>query len=82
MNSFADSPHSELDASADTHEADVLLPQLEPSPGLLIDEDGRYTYSYGPNGFSGLLHNRFVLGCAVFASIGGLTFGRAQVDCE
>jgi hypothetical protein len=34
-----------------------------------------YTYAYGPGGFAGLLHNRVALACAVFASIGGLTFG-------
>lgn len=41
-------------------------------------EDGNYTYAYGPAGIAGLLHNYYALGCAVFASIGGLTFGYDQ----
>jgi hypothetical protein len=38
-------------------------------------QDGRYSYAYGPQGYAGLLSNSYALGCAVFASIGGLTFG-------
>lgn len=45
---------------------------------LIAHPDGRYTYSYGPSGLKGLWHNYFALGCAVFASIGGLTFGYDQ----
>jgi hypothetical protein len=41
---------------------------------LKVDGD-EYSYAYGPQGFAGLFHNPYVLGCAVFASIGGLTFG-------
>ena len=37
-----------------------------------------YTYRYGPPGFSGLLRNRYTFACALFASIGGLTFGYDQ----
>lgn len=37
-----------------------------------------YTYAYGPQGLRGLLHNSYALKCAVFASIGGLTFGYDQ----
>ncbi|EIM90835.1 uncharacterized protein STEHIDRAFT_72465 [Stereum hirsutum FP-91666 SS1] len=37
-----------------------------------------YTYAYGPQGLRGLLHNSYTLKCAVFASIGGLTFGYDQ----
>ncbi|KAH7921651.1 general substrate transporter [Leucogyrophana mollusca] len=37
-----------------------------------------YTYAYGPGGVRGLLANRYTLGCAVFASIGGLSFGYDQ----
>jgi hypothetical protein len=37
-----------------------------------------YTYRYGPPGVSGLLQNRYALACALFASIGGLTFGYDQ----
>ncbi|EIN06423.1 MFS monosaccharide transporter [Punctularia strigosozonata HHB-11173 SS5] len=57
-------------------EGDVLLPRR--SGRLVVDEDGNYSYSYGPKGLQGLLHNRYALGCAVFASIGGLTFGYDQ----
>lgn len=37
-----------------------------------------YTYRYGPPGVPGLLHNKYALACALFASIGGLTFGYDQ----
>lgn len=37
-----------------------------------------YTYRYGPPGVAGLLRNRYTLACALFASIGGLTFGYDQ----
>lgn len=46
---------------------------------ILLREDGSYSYSYGPPGLAGLLQNRFALACAVFASLGGLTFGYDQV---
>ena len=46
---------------------------------LVIHPDGHsYTYSYGPKGLTGLLHNYYALGCAVFVSIGGLLFGYDQ----
>ncbi|KAF9784036.1 general substrate transporter [Thelephora terrestris] len=37
-----------------------------------------YTYRYGPPGLAGLLRNRYTFACALFASIGGLTFGYDQ----
>ena len=37
-----------------------------------------YSYTYGPTGLAGLLANTYALRCAVFASIGGLTFGYDQ----
>ncbi|KAJ3916774.1 hypothetical protein F5877DRAFT_80595 [Lentinula edodes] len=37
-----------------------------------------YTYTYGPKGLAGLALNRYALLCAVFASIGGLSFGYDQ----
>ncbi|KAI0089245.1 hypothetical protein BDY19DRAFT_944872 [Irpex rosettiformis] len=40
--------------------------------------DGHYTYNYGPGGLAGLFHNYYALGCALFASIGGLLFGYDQ----
>lgn len=44
-----------------------------PSPGSYT-----YTYRYGPPGVAGLLRNRYAFACALFASIGGLTFGYDQ----
>lgn len=51
-----------------------------PHGGILhVHPDGtNYTYAYGPPGIAGLLHNYYALGCAIFASIGGLTFGYDQ----
>jgi hypothetical protein len=40
-----------------------------------VDSEG-YSYAYGPQGYAGLLRNSYALSCAVFASIGGLTFGK------
>ena len=37
-----------------------------------------YTYRYGQPGLAGLLRNKYTLACALFASIGGLTFGYDQ----
>ena len=37
-----------------------------------------YAYAYGPAGLAGLRANAYALRCAVFASIGGLTFGYDQ----
>lgn len=45
---------------------------------LKIHTDGTYSYSYGPPGVAGLLQNRYALLCAIFASIGGLSFGYDQ----
>lgn len=46
---------------------------------LFIHAEGNsYSYSYGPRGVTGLLHNRYAVGCAMFASIGGLSFGYDQ----
>ncbi|GBE80765.1 MFS glucose transporter mfs1 [Sparassis crispa] len=46
---------------------------------LILDPDGHsYTYAYGPKGIPGLFHNYYALGCAVFASMGGLLFGYDQ----
>lgn len=46
------------------------------------DRDGgehySYTYAYGPGGLAGLRANTYALRCAVFASLGGLTFGYDQ----
>ncbi|KII95512.1 hypothetical protein PLICRDRAFT_34394 [Plicaturopsis crispa FD-325 SS-3] len=71
-----------------TQASDPLLPNSDSggfvrktayNGSLIIHEDGHgYSYSYGPKGLSGLLHNYYALGCAIFASIGGLTFGYDQ----
>ncbi|KAJ3781221.1 MFS monosaccharide transporter [Lentinula aff. detonsa] len=46
---------------------------------ITVQPDGlSYTYTYGPKGLAGLAHNRYALLCAVFASIGGLSFGYDQ----
>lgn len=46
---------------------------------LSIHADGdSYSYCYGPRGVAGLLRNRYAVGCAIFASIGGLSFGYDQ----
>ncbi|KAI6043445.1 general substrate transporter [Pisolithus marmoratus] len=37
-----------------------------------------YSYAYGPTGLAGLFRNRYAAGCAIFASIGGLSFGYDQ----
>lgn len=41
-------------------------------------EGDSYSYAYGPRGITGLLHNRYAAACALFASIGGLSFGYDQ----
>ena len=41
-------------------------------------EGDSYSYCYGPRGVTGLLRNRYAAGCAIFASIGGLSFGYDQ----
>ncbi|KAJ7146886.1 MFS monosaccharide transporter [Mycena epipterygia] len=46
--------------------------------GLTVHADSTYSYSYGPPGLEGLWHNYYALLCAVFASIGGLSFGYDQ----
>ncbi|EPQ55310.1 hypothetical protein GLOTRDRAFT_61251 [Gloeophyllum trabeum ATCC 11539] len=56
-------PHSASDSDSHEHEDDVDL---------------TYTYAYGPSGLLGLLHNKYALGCALFASIGGWVFGYDQ----
>lgn len=45
---------------------------------FVVHPDHSYSYAYGPPGILGLLHNYYALGCAVFASIGGLLFGYDQ----
>lgn len=75
-------------------EADVSSPLLPPSPSpspypakqidlrggtLTVHPDGEhYSYAYGPTGLAGLRANTYTLRCAVFASLGGLTFGYDQ----
>ncbi|KAJ7719987.1 MFS monosaccharide transporter [Mycena maculata] len=69
-----------------THDDAQSTPLLSPSGGappalhggLTVNPDSTYTYSYGPAGLAGLWHNYYALLCAVFASIGGLSFGYDQ----
>jgi hypothetical protein len=53
-----------------------------PNPGSSTDPSSpgsyTYTYRYGPPGVAGLLRNKYTFACALFASIGGLTFGYDQ----
>ena len=50
-----------------------------PHGGLFIQHsDHTYSYAYGPKGILGLIYNYYALGCAIFASIGGLLFGYDQ----
>ncbi|KAI0303686.1 general substrate transporter [Multifurca ochricompacta] len=68
-------------------EASPLLPS-SPSPAkpvnlrggtLSVHPDGEhYSYAYGPTGLEGLRANTYTLRCAMFASLGGLTFGYDQ----
>ncbi|KAI5988218.1 hypothetical protein EDD15DRAFT_2389359 [Pisolithus albus] len=37
-----------------------------------------YSYAYGPTGLAGLFRNRYAAGCAIFASVGGISFGYDQ----
>jgi hypothetical protein len=62
-------------ASAPLLDSTDSLQHKDLQGGHLTVQGDAYTYAYGPSGYAGLLHNPFVLGCAVFASIGGLTFG-------
>jgi hypothetical protein len=80
-----------LSLEADDVSAPLLLPScsshtkplgLNLRGGTLsVHPDGEhysYSYAYGPTGLAGLLANTYALRCAVFASIGGLTFGYDQ----
>ncbi|KAF7298534.1 MFS domain-containing protein [Mycena indigotica] len=69
-------PESDEDITAHSR----LLPSLQTNAdsGLKVAEDSSYTYSYGPPGLAGLWHNYYAFLCAVFASIGGLSFGYDQ----
>jgi hypothetical protein len=72
---------SESDVPDGDHvESSELLPASERDGGSLrVHRNGiKPSYSYGPSGLAGLWHNQYALLCAVFASIGGLTFGYDQ----
>jgi hypothetical protein len=53
---------------------------LRPSYSVSELQDGSYKYVYGPTGLKGLLQNRTSLFYALFASIGGLTFGYEHLE--
>lgn len=74
---------------ADAEESSALKSLLERRRGVVLETlhggtlsihaDGdSYSYCYGPRGVAGLLRNRYAVGCAIFASIGGLSFGYDQ----
>ncbi|TRM68921.1 major facilitator superfamily domain-containing protein [Schizophyllum amplum] len=76
--------HGDAASISSTPRAPLLPARQKPASriksrcALQVSPDGAYTYSYGPSGLSGLLHNRYALLCAVVASIGGLSFGYDQ----
>ena len=86
--------HPDDDTTLSPEADDVSSPLLPPSSShtkplglnlrggtLSVHPDGEhysYSYRYGPTGLAGLLANTYALRCAVFASIGGLTFGYDQ----
>ncbi|KAJ3477258.1 hypothetical protein NLI96_g10591 [Meripilus lineatus] len=52
---------------------------LDTGGTLTTHPDGEsYSYAYGPTGLAGLWFNKYALACAIWASIGGLTFGYDQ----
>ena len=76
-----------LTTSAEADVSSPLLP-VPSSPAGLVDLRGgtlsvhpdgeNYSYAYGPTGLAGLCANTYTLRCAMFASLGGLTFGYDQ----
>ncbi|KAI9439801.1 general substrate transporter [Lactarius indigo] len=73
-----------LTTSAEADASSPLLP-IPPSSARLrggtlsVHPDGEhYSYAYGPTGLAGLCANTYTLRCAMFASLGGLTFGYDQ----
>ncbi|KAN0132836.1 general substrate transporter [Lactarius tabidus] len=76
-----------LTTSAEGDASSPLLPTPSSSEGLVdlrggtlsVHPDGEhYSYAYGPTGLAGLCANTYTLRCAIFASLGGLTFGYDQ----
>ncbi len=77
-----------LSPGVDDVSSSLLPPSSSSSSGLnlrggtlSVQPDGEhysYSYTYGPTGLAGLRANTYALRCAVFASLGGLTFGYDQ----
>ncbi|KAG9317285.1 general substrate transporter [Chiua virens] len=78
-----------VEEQIDSEEGSVFESLLEQRRGLVLStphggsliihaKGDSYSYSYGPSGITGLLHNRYAAGCAIFASVGGLSFGYDQ----
>src|SRR5229473_8350297 len=77
-----------LSPGVDDVSSSLLPPSSSSSSGLnlrggtlSVQPDGEhysYSYTYGPTGLAGLRTNTYALHCAVFASLGGLTFGYDQ----
>ena len=64
------------------HGGSLDFTPASPNPGLGTGSSSpvsyTYTYRYGPPGIAGLVRNKYTFACALFASIGGLTFGYDQ----
>ncbi|KAH7883353.1 general substrate transporter [Phlebopus sp. FC_14] len=79
-------PGSDYNEGVESSASDSLLGRKQevvlatPYGGSLVyyPDNHSYTYSYGPSGITGLRSNRYAAGCAIFASIGGLSFGYDQ----
>jgi len=73
-------PEDGSDATAQQSERWLEPGKVVQLPGGYIEvhDSHNYSYAYGPKGIAGLLHNRYVLLCALLASVGGLEFGYDQ----
>ncbi|KAI0321771.1 hypothetical protein OF83DRAFT_1080726 [Amylostereum chailletii] len=68
-------PHGPLDLGGGTL---TLHPSPKSSDPDHEQDECAYSYAYGPPGLAVLSKNAYALACAVFASLGGLTFGYDQ----
>lgn len=77
MNSYVPlSLHSETRDNPHDNHITKMLPH---GGSITVDENGDYRFMYSPPGIKSLLQNRYALSAALFASLGGLTFGYDQV---
>lgn len=61
-----------------THITSDTKPELQPFPTADFPDNLAQGVSYGPGGVKGLVHNPFVFGAALLASLGGFSFGYDQ----